>query len=385
MNNIQQLIQQLCPNGVEYKRLGEVCERLRGTSITAKKMKEIASPNGEIKIFAGGKTIINAQEEDIPNANITRVPAVLVQSRGVIDVVFYDKPFTFKNEMWAYAANNSDACIVKFLYYVLKTTIPSLRKIASIRGSLPQISLRDTDNLLIPLPPLPVQRAVAAVLDRFTQLETQLETELETELQCRKKQYEYYRDSLLNFDNDNVQWVKLGECLGYEQPGKYIVSSKDYVDKGTPVLTAGQTFILGYTDEKDGIYKASKDNPVIIFDDFTTSFHWVTFDFKVKSSAMKMLKPKDNGLELNFRYLYYAMKCIMYEATEHSRQWISKYSMFEIPLPSLSVQRRIVGILDRFEALTTSISEGLPAEIEARRRQYEYYRDRLLTFKRKEQ
>ena len=89
-----------------------------------------------------------------------------------------------------------------------------------------------------------------------------------------------------------VRFEKLDDILGYEQPGPYIVESTDYDNSYvTPVLTAGQSFILGYTNETKGIYKASKDNPVIIFDDFITSFHWVDFDFKVKSSAMKMLKP----------------------------------------------------------------------------------------------
>lgn len=104
MNRLNELIKEYCPNGVPFRKVKDVYTRLKGTPITASKMKEIASDNGEIKIFAGGKTIIDAHEKDIPKANITRVPAVLVQSRGVIDVVYYDKPFTFKNEMWAYTS-----------------------------------------------------------------------------------------------------------------------------------------------------------------------------------------------------------------------------------------------------------------------------------------
>ena len=173
---------------------------------------------------------------------------------------------------------------------------------------------------------------------------------------------------------DGVEYRRLGECLDYEQPGKYIVTSKDYIESGIPVLTAGQTFILGYTDEINGIYQANKENPVIIFDDFTTSFHWVTFDFKVKSSAMKMLKPKTNNVV--FRYVYHVMKCIKYETLEHSRQWISKYSNIEIPLPPITIQEKIVEILDKF----TSLEAELEAELEARRKQYEYYREKLLTF-----
>ena len=95
------------------------------------------------------------------------------------------------------------------------------------------------------------------------------------------------------FCPSGVKCEKVGNAVEYEQPTKYIVASTDYIDcEGTPVLTAGQTFILGYTNEKDGIYAASKEKPVIIFDDFTGAFKWVDFPFKVKSSAMKMLTAK---------------------------------------------------------------------------------------------
>lgn len=174
---------------------------------------------------------------------------------------------------------------------------------------------------------------------------------------------------------DGVEFVKLGDILDYEQPTKYIVKCKDYQNEGMPVLTAGQTFILGYTDETNGIFEASKENPVIIFDDFTTSFHWVDFNFKVKSSAMKMLRVLSER-EVLFRFVYYAMKCIKYQSLEHSRQWISKYSQIEIPLPPIEVQTKIVRILDKF----TSLEAELKAELDCRKRQYEYYRDKLLSF-----
>lgn len=179
--------------------------------------------------------------------------------------------------------------------------------------------------------------------------------------------------------SDGVVFVKLGDVLGYEQPTKYIVKCKEYQDKGLPVLTAGQTFILGYTDEQDGIFEASKENPVVIFDDFTTSFHWVDFNFKVKSSAMKMLRVQSKK-EVSFRFVYYAMKCIKYQTLEHSRQWISKYSQIEIPLPPIEVQTEIVRILDKFTSLQAELEAELEAELDCRKRQYEYYRDKLLSF-----
>ncbi|BAK81527.1 restriction endonuclease subunit S [Candidatus Arthromitus sp. SFB-rat-Yit] len=175
---------------------------------------------------------------------------------------------------------------------------------------------------------------------------------------------------------DGVEWKEIGEFLDYEQPTKYIVKSTEYSDKyDIPVLTAGQSFVLGYTNEKDGLYKSSKDKPVIIFDDFTASFHWVDFVFKIKSSAMKMLTPKSKD-SINFRFIYHCMKNIGYSNNDHTRQWIGKYSKFKIPIPPLELQEEIVHILDLF----TNLTEELTAELTARRKQYEYYRDKLLMF-----
>ena len=174
--------------------------------------------------------------------------------------------------------------------------------------------------------------------------------------------------------NEKVEWKKLGEVIDYEQPTKYIVTDTNYDNKhDIPVLTAGQTFILGYTNEKKGIFRATKENPVIIFDDFTTSNHWVDFSFKIKSSAMKILKPKQ-GLT-TFRYCYHYIKTINIDITEHKRMWISKFSNIEIPIPSPEIQEKIVEILDKFTGYVTE----LQSELQSRTKQYTYYRDMLLS------
>lgn len=173
-----------------------------------------------------------------------------------------------------------------------------------------------------------------------------------------------------------VDFESLGELLTYEQPTKYLVASTAYSDSyATPVLTAGQTFILGRTDETSGVYPASVESPVIIFDDFTTAFKWVDFPFKAKSSAMKMLTLKD-PTRASLRYVFYALQTIRYKPQDHARQWIGTYSGFQVPLPPLPVQHEIVRILDQF----TQLEAELEAELEARERQYDYYRDDLLAF-----
>ena len=137
--------------------------------------------------------------------------------------------------------------------------------------------------------------------------------------------------------------MKLSDLLDYIQPTKYIVSNEFYNDSyKIPVLTAGKTFILGYTNDTDGIFEASKA-PVILFDDFTTSFKWVDFDFKVKSSACKILVPK-KGVDL--RYVYYAMQHICFDASQHMRYWISKYSQIDIKYPSKVERDAAVRTLD---------------------------------------
>ena len=140
---------------------------------------------------------------------------------------------------------------------------------------------------------------------------------------------------------------ELDTYLQYEQPTKYIVNTEDYSDEySTPVLTAGKTFILGYTNEIEGIFQASQE-PVIIFDDFTSSIQYVNFDFKVKSSAMKILHKIND--EDNLKYLFYAMKCLRFTPFSHKRLWISEYSKLKIQHRSSQEQNKIASELNNIE------------------------------------
>lgn len=177
-------------------------------------------------------------------------------------------------------------------------------------------------------------------------------------------------------DGAEVKWIPLGDVADYEQPTKYLVNSTVYNDNyPIPVLTAGKTFILGYTNEDEGIYFASK-SPVIIFDDFTTANKWVDFDFKAKSSAMKMITSKNEKFAL-LKYIYYWLNTLPNNQIDgdHKRQWISNYANKLIPIPPLSVQTEIVKILDTLTELTSELT----SELTLRRKQYEYYREKLLS------
>lgn len=148
----------------------------------------------------------------------------------------------------------------------------------------------------------------------------------------------------------------LGEILEYEQPTKYIVKSENYDNSySTPVLTPGQTFILGYTNEKDGIY--SDPLPVIIFDDFTTATKLVNFPFKVKSSAMKILKPANKNVYI--LYWYYYLSSLKVDNDLHKRYWISTFANRQVPVPALSEQKRIAERLDKVQELIALQKEQL--------------------------
>lgn len=182
---------------IEWVSLGTYCKRLKGTAITAGKMKEIAEENGNVKIFAGGKTMIYTDESNIPSEDVIRVPNIIVQSRGIIDFIFYDKPCSYKREMWSYTLENTTT--LKYIYYYLKNNVEYFRQRGSQMGSMPQISLDVTEKYKIPIPEYNEQKRIVNILDRFDKLCNDITEGLPAEIEARQKQYEYYRDKLLTF------------------------------------------------------------------------------------------------------------------------------------------------------------------------------------------
>ncbi|RVZ98775.1 restriction endonuclease subunit S, partial [Helicobacter pylori] len=378
-------------------KLGEVCEIIRGKRVTKKEILD----KGKYPVVSGGIGFMGYLNEYNREEN-----TITIAQYGTAGFVNWQNQKFWANDV-CFSVIPKETLINRYLYYVLTNMQNYLYSISN-RSAIPySISSNNIMQITIPIPPLEIQQEIVKILDAFTELNT----ELNTELKARKKQYQYYQNMLLDFNDINqsrkdakeklaqkpypkrlktllhtlapkgVGFRKLGEVLEYDQPNKYCVTSKEF-DKSypIPVLTAGKTFILGYTNEKDNIYQASKSSPVIIFDDFTTATQWVDFPFKVKSSAMKILLPKNPTI--NIRFIFFYMQTIPYNiGGEHARHWISRYSQLEVPIPPLEIQQEIVKILDQFSILTTDLLAGIPAEIKARKKQYEYYREKLLTFK----
>ena len=215
-----------------------------------------------------------------------------------------------------------------------------------------QVHIRNTVYLDIDIhyPGAEEQQAIADFFGKVDDYIRASETEIlrlkELKKGCLQKMFP--RDSSkvpeIRFPGFSDDWEqrKLGEVLKYEQPGPYIVSSTDYDDSyETPVLTAGQSFILGYTDETEGIKNASPEEPVIIFDDFTTSSHFVDFSFKVKSSAMKLLTLRDTSDDIYC--VTNILQNLNYVPASHERHWISIFSDFDVLIPKSKDEQAKVG------------------------------------------
>lgn len=268
---------------------------------------------------------------------------------------------------------------------------------------LPQLSIGDTDKFEIPLPPIEVQTEIVRILDKFTSLEAELEAELKAELDCRKRQYEYYRDKLLSFENvggQEVEWKKMSE-VGTFIRGKRFVRT-DIVEEGVPCIHYGDIYTYyGLTATKAKTYLkpekaekmnfASKNDVVIVGAgennmDIGVGVAWLSDEEVAIHDACYIFKSKMNPRFVShyLRGSNYHLQIRKYVCEGKICSISSKsIGLSLIPVPSLQEQERIATILDRFESLTTSLQSGLPAEIAARRQQYEHYRDKLLTFKRK--
>ncbi len=196
---LKTLLQTLAPKGVEFRKIGELFKRNKGINITAAQMKELHSEIGKVRIFAGGATKADINYKDISKKDIINCESVIIKSRGNIGFEYYNQPFSHKNEIWSYSSKTNQM-LVKFLYYYLSNNQYYFQKLAqSSSVKLPQLSVSDTDEYEVPIPPLEIQQEIVKILDQFSTLTTDLQAGIPAEIEARKKQYEYYREKLLTF------------------------------------------------------------------------------------------------------------------------------------------------------------------------------------------
>jgi type I restriction enzyme S subunit len=215
-------------------------------------------------------------------------------------------------------------------------------------GAQPAISMARLKLYEIPLPPLREECAIAKVLADADELVNSLYKLISKTRDLKQATMQQFLTGKRRLPGFKEKWEQktLGELLDYEQPTDYLVKGSEYSDANdTPVLTAGKTFILGYTNEDTGVFT---NLPAIIFDDFTTATKYVTFPFKAKSSAMKMLRPWDENV--NLRFVFERMQLLAFPLGDHKRFWISEYSKLPIDMPRAEEQSAIVAVLSDMDA-----------------------------------
>lgn len=244
--------------------------------------------------------------------------------------------------------------------FQLEPTKQKVRNIA-VGQTMPSINTEILKSIELSFPTLPEQTKIANFLTAVDEKIQALRKKKELTQQYKKGIMQRIFSQELRFtdENDNPfpDWEekKLGEVADYEQPTNYLVSSTEYDDSfKTPVLTAGKTFILGYTNESNGIY--NKNLPVIIFDDFTTATQFVNFPFKAKSSAMKIITARDG---YNIKFIFEKLQTINYELGGHGRHWISVFAEMEISFPTLLEQTKIANFLSAIDERITLIDTQL--------------------------
>lgn len=405
MKNLETLIQELCPDGVEFRTMEEVFEIRNG--YTPSKNNPDFWEGGTIPWFRmedirqNGRILSDAIQYITPaaikgkglfpaNSIIIATTATIGEHALVIADSLANQQFTNIT-----VRKSLSACLLpKFVFYYMFVIDEWCKKNVNA-GNFASVDMKRFKKLDFPLPPIEVQTEIVRILDKFTSLEA--------ELDCRKRQYEYYRDKLLSFDNvggQEVEWKKMSE-VGTFIRGKRFVRT-DIVEEGVPCIHYGDIYTYyGLTATKAKTYLkpekaekmkfASKNDVVIVGAgennmDIGVGVAWLSDEEVAIHDACYIFKSKMNPRFVShyLRGSNYHLQIKKY-VCEGKICSISSKSIGRslIPVPSLQEQERIANILDRFESLTTSLQSGLPAEITARRQQYEHYRDKLLTFKRK--
>lgn len=405
MSKLDELIKEVCPNGVEYKELGEVLVSLN-TGLNPRKFFRLNTEDAtnyyvtirEIQKnriqFSDKTDRINEEALILCNkrANLEKGDVLFSGTGTIGEVAIVDEtPNNWSIKEGVYSLKPISANInSKFLMYVLQTrNIKEKYSQKVVGGTVKSITMADLKKIDIPVPPLEVQNEIVRILDNFTTLTA----ELTAELTARKNQYSWYRDYLLKFEN-KIEIVKLGDIVEVYD-GTH--QTPDYKKTGIPFISVENIDNIynteKYISEED--YEKNYRIKPKIDDIFMTRIGTIGKCAIVTKNnplayyvSLALLRPNKN--KIDSAYLKYIIesgigkkelnKRILFTAVpiKINKGDIDK---LEIPLPPLEVQKRIVGVLDNFEKICNDLNIGLPAEIEARQKQYEYFREKLLTFK----
>jgi len=415
MSRLEELIAELCPDGVEYKTLGEVATISRGGSFQKKDFLDSGFPcihYGQIYTQYGlfaDKTLkfISPVVAEKQRKAVKNDVVMAVTSENIDDVC---KCLAWLGEDEV-AVSGHTAIIhhdqnPKYLTYYFHSEMFAAQKRRLAHGTkVIEVTPDKLNDVKIPLPPLEVQREIVRILDAYSERVAELTDRLAAELDARKKQYEYYRDDLCNFTNrPDVPFLSVGELFEFKNG---LNKGKEFFGKGSPIVNFTDVFnnrwmtketlkgLVEVTDKEKELYGAKKNDVFFTRTSETqeeigmTSVLLDDIEGCVFSGFVLRARPKTDLLLPKFCSYYFSSysmrKDIVRYSTFTTRALTSgsKLSKLMFPLPPLAEQERIVAILDRFDKLCNDITSGIPAEIEARRKQYEHYRDRLLTFKEK--
>ena len=361
MSRLNELIKELCPDGVEYRELHEVLTIKNGSDY-----KQFGTGNIPVYGSGGIMTYIDRYAYN--------KPSVLIPRKGSIDKLYYvEEPFWNVDTIF-YTDIDVSQVIPRFFYFCLQMEHLEQYNTA---GGVPSLTQKVLNKIKLPVPPLEVQREIVRVLDSFLLLTDELTVKLNTELIVRKKQYEFYRDKLLTFDND-VKILPLGKVCDL-QAGKAIksamISDTETVD--TPITCYGANGCRGYV----ATYNQEGEKSIIGRQGaLCGNVCYATGEYYATEHAVVVT---DKGY-FNSRYLFHVLTNAdlnQYKtAGAQPGLSVSRLNEVRIAVPDKNIQDKIANVLDNFEAICTDLNIGLSAEIEARQKQYEYYRDLLLTF-----
>ena len=396
MSRLDELIQQYCPDGVEYVRFVDYANVLYGCPFDAAQFTNDSSyiPLIRIRDVLSGKAGTYYKGE-YSHDYIIKKGDILVGMDGNFNLGIWDDIDGLLCQRVCKLYTKDETRLLNgFIRHYMKPVFRQIEE-STPGGSVKHLSAKAINSIHIPLPPLPVQEEIVRILDAFTELQA----ELQAELQKRKQQYNYYLDNLLNFKNINrggyqaeVRWMMLKD-IGKVCMCKRILKSQTSSSGDVPFFkigTFGGNADAYISQALFNEYKAKYSYPQkgeVLISAAGTIGRTIVFDGTpsyFQDSNIVWLK-HDESIVLNsyLRYCYALNPWVVSTGGTIARLYNDNILEATIPVPSLANQQRIVAILDRFDRLTNDLNAGLPAEIEKRRQQYEYYRDKLLTFKRK--